>query len=84
MIFYSFLNELLILKKFRQADFRLMHWLNMQEDIYPLIIYECDEKPTNWTKKCLRQADVILFVAKGDQEPDKKSFVSIFISFLIF
>ncbi|VDN28353.1 unnamed protein product [Gongylonema pulchrum] len=58
---------------FRQADFRLMHWLNLQEDTYPLIIYQCDTTATNWTRRCLRQADAILFVAFGDQKPARHS-----------
>ncbi|CAJ0941104.1 unnamed protein product, partial [Mesorhabditis belari] len=46
----------------KQADFRLMHWLNVQEDTYPLVIYEC-----------LRQADAILVVGIGTQKPPKQS-----------
>ncbi|XGW15183.1 hypothetical protein V3C99_001011, partial [Haemonchus contortus] len=34
----------------KQADFRLMHWLNIQEDTCPLVIYECDYTATNWTR----------------------------------
>ncbi|MCP9257513.1 Neuropathy target esterase [Dirofilaria immitis] len=59
----------------KQADFRLMHWLNLQEDTYPLIIYECDTTATNWTRRCLRQADAILFVANGEQKPLEQSLV---------
>ncbi|VDK77114.1 unnamed protein product [Litomosoides sigmodontis] len=56
-----------------QADFRLMHWLNLQEDTYPLIIYECDTSATSWTRRCLCQADAILFVANGEQKPLQQS-----------
>ncbi|KAK0417628.1 hypothetical protein QR680_013118 [Steinernema hermaphroditum] len=59
----------------KQADFRLMHWLNVQEDTYPLVIYECDYNATNWTRRCLRQADAILVVANGDKKPFSKHFV---------
>ncbi|TKR68373.1 hypothetical protein L596_024363 [Steinernema carpocapsae] len=59
----------------KQADFRLMHWLNVQEDTYPLVIYECDYSSTNWTRRCLRQADAILVVANGDKKPFSKHFV---------
>lgn len=52
-----------------------MHWLNLQEDIFPLVIYECDYTATNWTGRCLRQADAILLVADGLQKPPKHSFV---------
>ncbi|UMM24809.1 hypothetical protein L5515_004871 [Caenorhabditis briggsae] len=57
----------------KQADFRLMHWLNVQEDTYPLVIYECDFTPTNWTRRCLRQADAILVVAIGGKHPEKQT-----------
>lgn len=57
----------------KQADFRLMHWLNVQEDTYPLVIYECDFTQTNWTRRCLRQADAILVVAIGGKTPEKQT-----------
>ncbi|CAD6188466.1 unnamed protein product [Caenorhabditis auriculariae] len=57
----------------KQADFRLMHWLNVQEDTYPLVIYECDYQATNWTRRCLRQADAILVVALGGKKPEKQT-----------
>uniref|UniRef100_F1KRB4 NTE family protein n=2 Tax=Ascaris TaxID=6251 RepID=F1KRB4_ASCSU len=63
-----------------QADFRLMHWLNVQEDTFPLVIYECDNMATNWTRRCLRQADAILLVANGQQKPMKQSFMEEFLS----
>ncbi|KAK6019308.1 phospholipase, patatin family [Ostertagia ostertagi] len=56
-----------------QADFRLMHWLNVQEDTYPLVIYECDYTPTNWTRRCLRQADAILVVAMGNKKAQNQT-----------
>lgn len=59
----------------KQADFRLMHWLNVQEDTYPLVIYECDYHASNWTRRCLRQADAILVVALGNRRPPKQSFM---------
>ncbi|KAL7078132.1 hypothetical protein ACQ4LE_002201 [Meloidogyne hapla] len=59
----------------RKADFRLMHWLNSQEDTYQLVIYECDYTATNWTRRCLSQADAIIVVACGDQKPPEKHFI---------
>ncbi|KAL3089517.1 hypothetical protein niasHS_006901 [Heterodera schachtii] len=56
----------------RDADFRLMHWLNAQEDNFQLLLYECDYTATNWTRRCLRQADAILVVAYGDKMPPEK------------
>uniref|UniRef100_A0A0K0CZI5 Patatin-like phospholipase domain containing 6 n=1 Tax=Angiostrongylus cantonensis TaxID=6313 RepID=A0A0K0CZI5_ANGCA len=57
----------------KQADFRLMHWLNVQEDTCPLVIYECDYTATNWTRRCLRQADAILVVAMGNKKPHSQT-----------
>uniref|UniRef100_A0A8L8KIN4 Swiss cheese n=1 Tax=Heligmosomoides polygyrus TaxID=6339 RepID=A0A8L8KIN4_HELPZ len=57
----------------KQADFRLMHWLNVQEDTCPLVIYECDYTATNWTRRCLRQADAILVVAMGNKKPQSQT-----------
>ncbi|KAH7728251.1 cyclic nucleotide-binding domain protein [Aphelenchoides avenae] len=59
----------------KEADLQLMHWLNAQEDAYPLIIYECDYTATNWTRRCLCQADAILVVANGESKPPKKHFI---------
>ncbi|CAJ0580584.1 unnamed protein product, partial [Mesorhabditis spiculigera] len=57
----------------KPADFRLMHWLNVQEEAYSLVIYECDYSATNWSRRCLRQADAILFVGLGTKTPPKHS-----------
>nr|CAD2186898.1 unnamed protein product [Meloidogyne enterolobii] len=59
----------------RKADFSLMHWLNSQEDTYQLVIYECDYTATNWSRRCLSQADAIIVIACGDQKPPEKHFI---------
>jgi lysophospholipid hydrolase len=61
----------------KQADFRLMHWLNAQEDAFSLILYECDYTSTNWTRRCLRQADTILVIGLGNEKAPKRQLVSI-------
>jgi lysophospholipid hydrolase len=60
---------------FRQADFGLMHWLNGHEEQYSLVIYECDYAVTNWTCRCLRQADAIFVVANGYETPPEQHYV---------
>jgi lysophospholipid hydrolase len=55
-----------------------MHWLNSQEDTYHLVLYECDYTATNWTRRCLSQADAILIVANGNQKPPEKHFVNLY------
>uniref|UniRef100_A0A914WFW7 lysophospholipase n=1 Tax=Plectus sambesii TaxID=2011161 RepID=A0A914WFW7_9BILA len=65
----------------KNADFRLMHWLNVQEDNFPLVIYECDYEFTPWTRRCMRQADAILIVANGDTKTPKLDFLGDQLSF---
>uniref|UniRef100_T1J9C2 Swiss cheese n=1 Tax=Strigamia maritima TaxID=126957 RepID=T1J9C2_STRMM len=50
-------------------DFRLTSWLGQQEDKHKLVLYQCDYDLTVWTRRCLRQADIILLVAFADQSP---------------
>ncbi|MFM8552767.1 MAG: cyclic nucleotide-binding and patatin-like phospholipase domain-containing protein [Nitrospiraceae bacterium] len=41
---------------------RIVDWLNDQEAQYRYLLLECDSTPSPWTKRCLRQADLILLV----------------------
>lgn len=50
-------------------EFRLSSWLNQQEDIHRMVLYQCDPSITKWTKHCIRQADAILIVAVADSGP---------------
>ncbi|KAL8574962.1 hypothetical protein ACOMHN_064494 [Nucella lapillus] len=50
-------------------EFRLSSWLNQQEDIQRMVLYQCDPSITKWTKHCIRQADAILIVAVADPGP---------------
>ena len=34
----------------------------MQEDVYDMVLYQSDATLTPWTKRCIRQADIILIV----------------------
>ncbi len=45
---------------------RIVDWLNDQEAQYRYLLLECDSTPSPWTKRCLRQADLILFVHTAD------------------
>ncbi|MBI9075134.1 MAG: patatin-like phospholipase family protein [Desulfatibacillum sp.] len=42
---------------------RLSTWLDEQETKYQYIVYETDRESSNWTSRCLQQADHILVVA---------------------
>nr|AAI12749.1 Patatin-like phospholipase domain containing 6 [Bos taurus] len=50
-------------------EFRLSGWLAQQEDTHRIVLYQTDTSLTPWTVRCLRQADCILIVGLGDQEP---------------
>jgi NTE family protein/lysophospholipid hydrolase len=50
-------------------DLRLRSWLNEQEKRYRIILYQSDLSPTNWTRRCCRQADQILSVGSIDGDP---------------
>lgn len=50
-------------------EYRLSAWLGQQEDQHRIVLYQCDQSPTAWTHRCIRQADCILIVALADREP---------------
>lgn len=50
-------------------EFRLSGWLAQQEDAHRIVLYQTDASLTPWTVRCLRQADCILIVGLGEQEP---------------
>ncbi|XP_053551626.1 patatin-like phospholipase domain-containing protein 7 isoform X2 [Bombina bombina] len=50
-------------------EYRLSSWLGQQEDIHRIVLYQSDYCLTPWTQRCIRQADCILIVGLGDQEP---------------
>uniref|UniRef100_A0A8C8FC22 lysophospholipase n=1 Tax=Oncorhynchus tshawytscha TaxID=74940 RepID=A0A8C8FC22_ONCTS len=50
-------------------EYRLSGWLAQQEDINRIVLYQTDSSMTPWTQRCIRQADCILIVGLGEQEP---------------
>uniref|UniRef100_A0A8B9GV02 lysophospholipase n=1 Tax=Astyanax mexicanus TaxID=7994 RepID=A0A8B9GV02_ASTMX len=50
-------------------EYRLSSWLGQQEDIHRIVLYQSDSTLTPWTQRCIRQADCILIVGLGEQEP---------------
>uniref|UniRef100_A0AAY4BFK1 lysophospholipase n=1 Tax=Denticeps clupeoides TaxID=299321 RepID=A0AAY4BFK1_9TELE len=50
-------------------EYRLSSWLGQQEDIHRIVLYQSDCTLTPWTQRCLRQADCILIVGLGEQDP---------------
>lgn len=59
----------LSLKAARGMD--LSHWLSEQEESFQVVVYEADAGGagvvgSNWTNRCIRQADRLIFVADAD------------------
>lgn len=52
----------------------LLQWLSEQEAIHKHIIYCTDAELSNWTQRCLRQADHVLFIADANDSPHIKTF----------
>lgn len=50
-------------------DARLMAWLSEQEHRHRYVVYEADATPSEWTSRCLRQADRVLIVADAGLDP---------------
>ena len=47
---------------------RLVDWLNGQETRHSKLVYEADPFDSEWTARCLRQADLVLFVARSRED----------------
>lgn len=64
-----------IRKKLGNSAFDTYEWqltshLGTMEEVNRLVLYQCDYELTLWTKRCLRQADAILIVARADCKPE--------------
>jgi NTE family protein len=44
------------------------HWFNNVERANDFVVYVTDNKPTQWSKLCLRQADSLLLLARAESE----------------
>jgi NTE family protein len=51
------------------ADASIVNWLNAIESEYDLIVYLVDNNPTHWTRKAIRQADLLVLLAYGAPVP---------------
>lgn len=52
-----------------QNDY-FVFWLNQQEASHDYVVYEADVEPTAWTRRCIRQADLVLIVGMADGSPE--------------
>lgn len=46
---------------------KLIKWLNDLELLHEFMFFECDDKPSSWNEKFLRQADHIVLIADSTQ-----------------
>ena len=46
-------------------DAGIVSWLNTIESEHDLVLYLTDEKPTDWTRKAIRQADQLVLLSYG-------------------
>lgn len=49
-------------------DATVVAWLDAQEADHEFVVYECDQHPTAWTQRCLRQADRIVLAARAETD----------------
>ncbi|XP_063787736.1 patatin-like phospholipase domain-containing protein 6 isoform X2 [Pseudophryne corroboree] len=48
---------------------QLSTWLAQQEDLHRIVLYQTEFSLTPWTIRCIRQADCILVVGLGEEDP---------------
>jgi predicted acylesterase/phospholipase RssA len=48
-----------------RQNLRLVEWLGKLESEYRFVVYQTESVPSEWTKRCLRQADRVLLVANA-------------------
>jgi predicted acylesterase/phospholipase RssA/CRP-like cAMP-binding protein len=48
---------------------RLMAWLEAREVDHRFVVYQAEEAASVWTRRCMRQADRVLLVARADEDP---------------
>ncbi len=47
----------------------IVAWLNEQESTYRFMLYQADATPSAWSRRCVRQADLVLLVGDGGKSP---------------
>ena len=55
-------------------DFKLGEWLASQEDKNRIVLYQCDAELTEWTRLCIRHADVIFILTNPKGNPTLSQF----------
>jgi predicted acylesterase/phospholipase RssA len=53
-----------------EPDHRVQRWLETVENDHDFVLFCADAEDSRWTRRCLRQADRVLWVAHSDDAPD--------------
>ncbi|HYR07773.1 MAG TPA: cyclic nucleotide-binding and patatin-like phospholipase domain-containing protein [Longimicrobium sp.] len=48
---------------------RLLAWLEAREVDHRFVLYQADEGASAWTRRCMRQADRVILLARSDEDP---------------
>ncbi len=51
------------------ADISVSSWLGDVEERHAYVVYVAESQATAWTRRCLRQADRLLLIARADDDP---------------
>lgn len=60
----------------RVNEYRLCAWLGQQEDHHRIVLYQCENSLTPWSRRCMRQADCLLIVGLASNEPNLGQVIS--------
>jgi len=58
----------------RVGNIKLISWLEEMEESHRTVVYLADQVNSTWTRRCIRQADVILVVALGARDSNLGDF----------
>lgn len=67
-------NQIANVEKADVEKYRLLsNWLDEQEAQYSYVLYEADSLTSEWTKRCIRQADKVLVISESSFPPTPQS-----------
>ena len=53
------------LNEYHMEEIQAISWLNQQEELHSVVLYQCDWHASEWTRLCIRQADVICLLGNA-------------------
>jgi NTE family protein len=54
-----------------QATDRTSHWFHRLERANKFVVYLTDDRPSHWSRLCIRRADMVLLVADAHRDPQR-------------